>query len=66
MIVEEGHEQFATLLAIFKDDPKKGYIVGPDGTHYRVLKPSDDVVKFKALGGFDQTYGSISGGLPNG
>lgn len=66
MIVEEGHEQFEVLLAIYKADPQKGYIVGPDGSHYRVIKPSDDIIKFKAMGGIDNTYGSLSGGLGNG
>jgi len=35
------------------------------GTQYKVLRPSDDDIKFVPQGGFDTMYGSQSKGLGN-
>lgn len=66
MTVEEGHPDYPKLLAIYEEDPKKGYVVAPGGAHYKVLKPDDTTVKFTPLGGIDGTYGSLSGGMIGG
>ena len=64
MVIEEGHDQYDRILAAW--DGKSGYVTLGSGEHFRVIKPDDDTVKFVPMGGIDNTYGSLSGGLPNG
>lgn len=58
-IIDKKHTLYQKLLTEYLKDPKVGYVSLGDKT-YRVLKPSDDDIKFLPLQGLDDSYSSLS------
>lgn len=48
------------LVAAYREEGDRGWVVGPRGGTYKVLRPDDDTIIFDEHGGLDGTYGQRS------
>lgn len=58
--IKKGDPAYEKLLSIWLKEGKKTWVVLPNGTQFRAVTPSDDVVVFVPHSA-DSLYGSISG-----
>lgn len=66
-IVDKTMPQWEPLYKMWLQEGKPGWLAGPDGLTYQVLKPSDDDIKFAAREGMGDMYSSSSAkGLTHG
>lgn len=60
-IVAAGDPRFEQLYSIWVKEQRPGYITVENGGMYRILQPSDGVVKFEPVkGSIDGLYSSSS------
>lgn len=61
--IEEGNPLWAKLLALWMEDGREAGWVTLGGQQFKVLRPSDEEIKFVLESGFDGQYGSTTKGL---
>ena len=58
--IDKENASWEPLYKLWLEQGQPGWLSGPDGVTYLVLRPSDDDVKFAPKGAFDELYGSSS------